>query len=137
MGFTVKNKIETIDFVNIRANLNWNYLSHGLVEKAIKGSMINISVFDKDKCIGVGRIVGDNALKGMLTDIMVIKEYQGKGVGKLIVTSLISELDKIIKEGEAFQLEASPTANNRGFYIKCGLKYKPENQDGVYLWIRK
>lgn len=137
MSFIVKNMIEPKDFVNIRANLNWNYIPYDLVKKAIEGSMVNISVFDNNKCIGVGRIVGDNVLKGMLTDIMVIKEYQKKGVGKMIVTSLISELDTMIKEGESFQLEASPTANNRDFYIKCGLKYKPENQDGVYLWIRK
>ena len=26
---------------------------------------------------------------------------------------------------------------NREFYIKCGMKYKPENQDGVYVWIKK
>ena len=76
-------------------------------------------------------------VKGMLTDIMVSKEYQNKGVGKLIVTSLIKKLEDRVKENECFQLEASPTASNREFYIKCGLKYKPENQDGVYLWIRK
>ena len=108
-----------------------------VVTSLIEGSMVNISVFDDDKCVGVGRIVEDNALKGMLTDVMVIREYQNKGVGKMIVLSLIKELYKLIKEGESFQLEASPTANNRDFYIKCGLKYKPENQDGVYLWIRK
>ena len=137
MNFIVKKEINVKDYINIRSNLNWNALPYELVKKAIDGSMMNISVFDEDKCIGVGRIVGDKALKGMLTDIMVIKEYQNKGVGKIIVTSLINELNNQIKEGESFQLEASPTANNREFYIKCGLKYKPENQDGVYLWIRK
>ena len=137
MNFKVKKVIEPEDFINIRNNLNWNSIPYDLVERAIKGSMINISVFDKEKCIGIGRIVGDNVLKGMLTDIMVLKEYQGKGIGKIIVTSLIKELNNLVKEGESFQLEASPTANNREFYIKCGLKYKPENQDGVYLWIRK
>lgn len=137
MKFIIKNTIEPTDFVDIRSDLNWNFIPHDLVERALSGSMINISVFDKNKCIGVGRIVGDKALKGMLTDIMVRKEYQNKGVGKLIVTSLISELNNQVKKGESFQLEASPTANNREFYIKCGLKYKPENQDGVYLWIRK
>ena len=137
MSYIVKTNIEPKDFIDIRNNLNWNSLPYDLVKKAIAGSMINVSVFEHEKCVGVGRIVGDKALKGMLTDIMVIKEYQNKGVGKLIVTSLISELEKQIKDGESFQLEASPTANNRNFYIKCGLKYKPENQDGVYLWIRK
>jgi len=137
MSFIVKKEIEPRDFVNIRNNLEWNKIPYGLVKRALDGSMINISIFDDDKCVGVGRIVGDNALKGMLTDIMVMREYQNKGVGKLIVTSLINELRVQIKDGELFQLEASPTANNREFYIKCGLKYKPENQDGVYLWIRK
>ena len=137
MDFKVENIIKTEDFMNIRNNLNWISIPYDLVERAINGSMINISVFDKEKCIGVGRIVGDNALKGMLTDIMVLKEYQGRGIGKIIVTSLIKELNDFVKEGESFQLEASPTANNRDFYIKCGLKYKPENQDGVYLWIKK
>ena len=137
MNLIVKDKIETTDFVNIRNNLNWNPLPHDLVKKALDGSMINISVFDQEKCVGVGRIVGDKVLKGMLTDIMVMKEYQNKGIGKIIVTTLISKLNDQIKTGESFQLEASPTANNREFYIKCGLKYKPENQDGVYLWIRK
>jgi len=137
MKFSIKKEIDASDFVRIRHDLSWNEIPKTLVEQALKGSMINISVFDDEKCVGIGRIVGDGALKGMLTDIMVLKEYQNKGVGKLIVTSLIKELENMVKDGYCFQLEASPTANNREFYIKCGLKYKPENQDGVYLWIRK
>ena len=137
MNFSIKKTIDVNDFIRIRKDLNWNDISPMLIERAINGSMINISVFYNDKCIGVGRIVGDGVLKGMLTDVMVLKEYQNKGVGKLIVTSLIHELENMVNDGECFQLEASPTANNRDFYIKCGLKYKPENQDGVYLWIRK
>ena len=137
MNFSIKRTIDVNDFVRIRKELNWNDISPMLVERAINGSMVNISAFNNERCIGVGRIVGDGVLKGMLTDIMVSKEYQNKGVGKLIVTSLIKELENMVNDGECFQLEASPTANNRDFYIKCGLKYKPENQDGVYLWIRK
>jgi len=56
--------------------------------------VFSISVFDENKCIGVGRIIGDKVLKGMLTDIMVLKEYQNNGVGKIIVSSLIGELEK-------------------------------------------
>ena len=99
MKFLIKKEIKTSDFIRIRHNLNWNEIPKTLVEQAINGSMINISVFDKEKCIGVGRIVGDGVLKGMLTDIMVLKEYQNKGVGKLIVTSLMKELDHMVNDG--------------------------------------
>lgn len=132
----VKN-INYLDFIDIRDSVKWNKLNEEQIKRAISNSMFNISVFDDDKCIGVGRIVGDGVLKGMFTDIMVRDEYQGKGIGRIILINLIKELEDSISEGESFQLEASPTANNRDFYIKCGMKYKPENQDGVYMWIRK
>ena len=137
MKYKVTYNISPDDFQSIRKNIEWNKLNYNQVERALKNSMVNVSIFDDDLCVGVGRIVGDHVLKGMLTDIMVRKEYQGKGVGKLILNKLISKLYNYIPEGECFQLEASPTADNREFYIKCGLKYKPENQDGVYMWIRK
>lgn len=40
--------------------------------------------------------------KGMLTDIMVLKEYHNKGVGKLIVTSLIKKLEETVKKEIVF-----------------------------------
>lgn len=137
MEYKLEHFINAKDYLKLRAENGWNVIKEEQVERAVNNSMFNISVFDNDNCIGIGRIVGDNVLKGMLTDIIVSKEYHGKGVGKLIVTTLINELTDKLKDGELFQLEASPTNGNRDFYIKCGLKYKPENQDGVYLWIKK
>ena len=43
-----------------RRDLNWNDIPMELVEKALEGAMINVSVFDGGKCVGVGRIVGWN-----------------------------------------------------------------------------
>ena len=129
--------ISVSDFQYLRERVKWNKLDDNQVYKALNNSMINVSIKVDGRVVGIGRIVGDKCLKGMLTDIMVDPLYQGLGIGKLIVISLISKLDSMVGVGESFQLEASPTANNREFYIKCGLKYKPENQDGVYMWIRK
>lgn len=137
MNYIIKKEINVEDFLRLREELGWKNLSKKQLTKAISGSMINLSIFKDNECVGIGRVVGDNALKGMLTDIMVSKKYQKQGIGKLIVTTLIDDIEKILEEGEQFQLEASPTEGNRDFYIKCGMKYKPENQDGVYLWIKK
>ena len=137
MNYIIKKEINVEDFLRLREGLGWKNLSKKQLTKAISGSMINLSIFNDNECVGIGRVVGDNALKGMLTDIMVSKKYQKQGIGKLIVTTLIDDIEKILEEGEQFQLEASPTEGNRDFYIKCGMKYKPENQDGVYLWIKK
>lgn len=137
MNYKVENYINSKDYLMLRREHGWKEIKEKQVEKALEKSMFNISIYDNDKCIGMGRIVGDNVLKGMLTDIIVSNKYHKKGVGKLIVTTLIKKLTDSLEEGYLFQLEASPTNGNREFYVKCGMKYKPENQDGVYLWISK
>ena len=137
MIFKIKHEIDPKDYITIRRNVGWNEINPNQIHKALNNSMINISVYNEEECIGIGRIVGDKVLKGMLTDIMVKKEYQKMGVGTLIVKTLLEKINDYINEGESFQIEASPTNGNRDFYINCGLKYKPENQDGVYLWIKK
>lgn len=81
MDYIIKDTIDTKDFVDIREELKWNYINDSQVEKAIANSMFNVSVFDKNLCVGVGRIVGDGVLKGVLTDVMVRPNYQNKGVG--------------------------------------------------------
>ena len=42
----------------------------------------------------MGRIIGDNGISYAVTDIMVDKEYQGKGYGKLIM----KEIDNYFSE---------------------------------------
>lgn len=89
--YKVIKNINVNDFISIRKELGWKEIKKGQVEKAINNSMINISVFDEKLYVSIGRVVGNNTLKGMLTNIMVKKEYHSKSIGKLIVTNLINK----------------------------------------------
>ena len=137
MNYKITYNIKPENFECLRASVGCEKLTYDQIDRALKNSMVNVSIFDKNYCVGIGRIVGDHILKGLLTDVIVRPEYQGKGIGKLIVNKLISKLYNYVSEGESFYLEALPNSSNREFYIKCGLKYEPENQDGVYMIIRK
>jgi hypothetical protein len=52
-----------------------------------------------------------------------------------MVKNILEYVKDSLKEGEKFQIELLPTTGNREFYLKLGFKYKPENMDGVYIWI--
>ena len=131
------NNIEPNDLLLMRRSVKWKELSIKQIEIALKNTMCMVSIIKDDKCVACGRVVGDKNMKGVLSDIIVHPDYQKHGYGKIVVTNLLEQISNYLDEGEQFQLEATPTNGNREFYIICGMKYKPENQDGVYLWIKK
>ena len=137
MDYSVIYNITPTDFIKLRKVLGWKEINIKQVQKALDNTMCMVSVKVDNETIALGRIVGDYSCKGVLSDILVHPDYQGKGFGKIVVTSLLQMVQNSLNEGDVFQIEATPTCGNREFYIKCGFKYKPQNQDGVYVWIKK
>ena len=136
MDYKVTYDLKAEDILFLRELLGWKKIPIEQLEKGLKNTEYKISIKNNEDVIAVGRLITDYSCKGLLSDIMVNPKYQKQGFGKIIVTGLIDMVKNNLKEGELFQIEASPTSGNREFYIKCGMKYKPENQDGVYLWIK-
>lgn len=131
----VRTKISAEDFYEMRKSVEWKDISVNQLEKALNNSMIVIGIYEENKIVAMGRLVGDYSCKGMLTDIIVKPTCQNKGYGKIIVKQILEIARSNLKEGEKIDIQGSPTSGNREFYINCGLKYKPEEQDGVYIWL--
>lgn len=137
MKYEVLYDLEASNIVELRRVLGWKEIDVHQLEKGLKNTMFKVSIKDNGKIIACGRLIGDYSCKGLLSDIMVHPDYQKQGLGKVVVTTLIKMVNDSLKEGELFQIEATPTKGNIEFYVKCGMKYKPENQDGVYIWLKK
>ena len=79
----------SIDYINLRVNSGMgNKKSIERVDIALKNSLFTISLYDEKKLIGMGRIIGDGGISYAVTDIMVDKDYQGKGYGRLIMKEI-------------------------------------------------
>ena len=70
------------------------------------------SVFDKDNLVGMGRIVEDGVMC-MFYDIVVNRDYQGKGIGKMIMNNLLAFTKD--KKFSSISLFADP--DNKDFLI--------------------
>ena len=133
----IRNKISAADFYKMRKSVKWKEVSLEQLEKALSNSMNVIGIYEENEIVAMGRIVGDYTFKGMLTDIIVKPECQKKGYGKIVVTKLLENVKAGLKHSEKIEIQSSPTAGNRNFYVNCGLEYEPEEQDGVYIWIEQ
>ena len=133
----ISRKISAEEFYELRASVEWKNVLVSELLIALDNSMYVIGVYENDSLIAMGRMVGDKVFKGLLTDIIVSPDYQNKGYGKIVVTELLKLAQENMQDGDLMCIEAAPTNGNIPFYIKCGMKHKPEEQEGVYIWLKK
>ena len=94
------------------SNAFWaqNRTIHDL-KKCLANSDVVISLWVGNEIVGFGRALTDGIYRGVLWDIVIDHNYQGKGFGKLIVNNLLSS--KKIKNTKKLYLM---TTNKKLFY---------------------
>ena len=86
------------------------------------------------QAIGMGRIIGDGGTAFQVTDIAVLPEHQGKGLGKRIVAALVAWLKANAPKSAYISLIADGPAKH--LYAKYGFKPVEEHGSiGMYIWI--
>ena len=128
-------KIRVEEYQKLRNTTSWNSFEDELVKKALDADLFSVCLFDGDKIIGMGRVIGDGVIYFYIQDVIVLPEYQGKGVGKLIMEKLENFINQTANNNSFIGLMAAE--NVKGFYTRFGYKERPENRLGMYKVIDK
>ena len=84
------------------------------LKKMIKNSSCVITIWQGNRLIGFGRATSDGIYRAVLWDIVIVKDQQNSGLGKLLVKTLLSS--NSIKDVEKVYLM---TTNSKDFYKTC------------------
>jgi GNAT superfamily N-acetyltransferase len=89
----------------------------------LRNSAAVVSVWQKRELIGFGRATSDFIYRAVLWDVVVVKSFQGMGVGKTIVQKLLRHhaLNKV----EKIYLM---TTYQRGFYEQMGFEHQSSQE---------
>ena len=87
------------------------------LKKCLANSDVVISIWVGNEIVGFGRALTDGIYRGVLWDIVIDQNHQGKGFGKLIVNNLLSS--KEIKNTKKIYLM---TTNKKLFYSQLDFK---------------
>ena len=87
------------------------------LKKSLSNSDVVISLWVGKEIVGFGRALTDGIYRGVLWDIVIDQNHQGKGFGKLIVNNLLSA--KEIKNTKKIYLM---TTNKKLFYSQMDFK---------------
>lgn len=134
---TYKNEITAAEYNDMRAAVGWMDLNEELAARGLENSAYIVSAWDGDKPVGMARIVGDGGYMQLIADVMVIPEYQGKGVGAQIMYRIDEYLDSLGDNGNPVMVNLMATTGNEKFYEKFGYVQRPNEGMGAGMvrWI--
>ena len=87
------------------------------LKKCLANSDVIVSLWVGNEIVGFGRALSDGIYRGVLWDIVIDQDYQGKGFEKLIVKNLL--FSKKIKNAKKIYLM---TTNKKLFYSQLDFK---------------
>jgi GNAT superfamily N-acetyltransferase len=77
--------------VGILKEVGMAYNSSEIKEVAFSRSHAVVFVWEEDQLIGFGRAISDGVCQAALYDVAVRPAYQGKGIGKMIISQLVAK----------------------------------------------
>ena len=135
-----KEDFRNVDaYLSLREQVGWIKLDINQAQKALDNSLAVITVFDGDKAVGMGRIVGDQSVISYIQDLIIIPEYQGKSIGSQLLNRLIAIVDDMTVPGTRMMLCLMCAKGREKFYKKHSVIARPTESlgPGMIQYIEK
>lgn len=119
------------EFNKLTEAVGWGTRKNSIVKEALNNTLYSLCVYEGDKLIGYGRIIGDKTIFLYIQDIMVIPEYQNQKIGTGIMNKLIEKINEYKKINPDIRTYLGAAKGKESFYEKFGFVSRPNEELGA------
>ncbi|MBE6160991.1 MAG: GNAT family N-acetyltransferase [Firmicutes bacterium] len=117
----IKENVKNIDEFNLLYDaVGWGAYDDSITKKALDNTYYSVSVYDEDKIIGYGRLIGDTICFMYIHDVMVLPEYQNQKIGTLIMNKLMDKVQELKKANPDMRIYLGASKGKEDFYKHFG-----------------
>lgn len=139
------SQISVKEYNRIRLAVGWKELDEEQARIGLENSAYLTVAWDdsesrgETKSVGMARVISDGGYMALIVDVMVLPEYQGKGVGRRLMENITEWLDQLTKDGRCVMINLMATPGNESFYEKFGFVARPNDHMGAGMvrWINE
>ncbi|NJD01997.1 MAG: GNAT family N-acetyltransferase [Ruminiclostridium sp.] len=133
------NSISVTDYKHLCKSVGWKELATKQAQTGISNSSYIVSAVNGDKTVGMARVVSDGGYVAIIVDVVVLPEFQGKGIGKTMMNMVMEHISSSIAEGEGVSVILMAAKNKESFYKQFGFSERPDEKfgPGMTQWISK
>ena len=134
----IKENIKNVEEFNLLYDdVGWGAYDDNITQKALDNTFYSVSVYDDNKIVGYGRIIGDTICFLYIQDIMVKLEYQGNKIGTMIMNKLLEKTNEIKQENPDLRVYLGASKNREEFYEKFGFIKRIDADLGYGMILNK
>jgi len=121
------------ELASFYASAGWHVLPPESFRRALSGTYFSLSArAPGGRLVGYGRVVSDGGIHAWIHDLIVLPEFQGRGLGSRLLTGLI---ERIRNSGIPY-IGLFAAKGRTGFYQKFGFAPRPDNGPGMFLYFQ-
>ena len=133
---TVKhNELSAEEFITLWGSVWDGAPSPEQTRLAMANTLFRVSVFDGDTIVAMARVIGDMGLDYYIKDVIVRPEYQGKGIGRLMINEILTFIREHGVPGTDIFVELCAMPDKIPFYEKFGFSANEAQRLRQYLRV--
>lgn len=121
-------------FQELYRSVGWDAPCMEQIETALRNSTATFCAYDGEQPLGMARLLGDGGMSFYIKDFAVRPEYQGKGVGRLLMNAMEEYIRSQLPNGWSVSLELISSKGREPFYEKFGFEQRPCDWDGAGMF---
>ena len=125
------------EYMELRKKVGWMQFPLEEAKNCVENAYMIVCVRDEGKAIGVVRLLWDGGYVAFLSDVIVDPAYQGRGIGRTLVESVIKRIKDNMKPGFKVKLNLNAAKGKEPFYEKLGFRQRPNEDAGAGMdqWL--
>lgn len=89
-------------------------------ELAMNHTLFRVSVWDEERLVAMARMNGDMGLNYYIKDVVVRPEYQGRGIGRMLINEMMKYINDHGVQGTDIFVELCAEPDKIPFYQRFG-----------------
>ena len=125
------------EYMAMRKIVGWSEFPLEQAAEGLKNSFVLVCFRVDGRPVAIGRAVSDRGYVVYIADVIVVPEYQGKGLGRKVMNTLMEKIKDSMKPGYRIMISLLAAKGKEAFYNKFGFVDRP-NSDfgcGMHQWL--
>lgn len=134
---TIKENNKSItEFNSLYDSVGWGAYDDDISKKALDNTYYSVSIYNDEKIIGYGRLIGDTICFMYIHDVMVRPEYQNQKIGTMIMSKLLEKINELKKENPDIRIYLGASKNKENFYKHFGFIERKDANLGAGMILK-